>query len=238
MRKLSAPTNTDLASGFFLELLADGCEHSAAEILRYVNEKTGGVGLDGKRLTDETGRGAVWRRLRYGTASYIQSRHGFYQSLPRFQTNGARWYKIQPDYVDVNEDTGEREFVFDTAKGSFHVSQTAFFDTPAEAKAEGFKPYFVADSGLCLYISGPVAVKGRPGNARLAVVGNGKPALSNPRAPQSPEMTKGRLLAALEKLQDGEEPGYFNDELVTLTSLVSFATKAAIGKAWADCSEY
>ncbi|MDR0905254.1 MAG: hypothetical protein LBN00_03615 [Oscillospiraceae bacterium] len=237
MRKFSTPSNTDLVSGLFLELLADGCEHSTAEILKYVNEKAGGMGLDGKRLTDETVRGAIWQKLRYGIASYIQTRRGFFQSLPKFQPDGAQWYKIQPGYIAADLKTGEKEYVFDTAKGSLHVLQSAFFDTQAEATAKGFKPYFVADSGLCLYASGPIVANGRSGNARFAVVGNGKPELSVPQAPKLPGMTRGRLLAALDTLQDGGESGYFNDELVTLISLVYFVTKTDIDRAWADCSD-
>jgi hypothetical protein len=65
-------------------------------------------------------------------------------------------------------------------------------------------------------------------------VGNGKPAQSA-STPTAPEMTKGQLLSAIEMLREGEDSGYFNDELVTLTSLVYFAPDSAVTKAWADC---
>jgi hypothetical protein len=235
MKKQKFDSNAKLVRHYFLELLADGEEHSFGEILAYINEKTAGAGVDGKRLTDEMVKSSIWYRLRYGTASYIQSKRGFYQMLPAFCDDGSNAFKINPDFVAYDNAMGGDVYVFETEDGSFHIPWAAFFNTKKEAEAEGFAPYRVTQSGLRLYANGSVTSPRRWRNARLAVVGNGKP-VPPASASATPEMTKDRLLSAIETLREGGDFGYFNDELVTLTSLVYFAPDSAVTKAWADCN--
>jgi hypothetical protein len=60
--------------------MADRLEHSTKEILDYVHERTGGVGIGGKRLTDETITSAIWYIFRQDKdITYQQTRKGFYQ---------------------------------------------------------------------------------------------------------------------------------------------------------------
>ncbi|HBT64807.1 MAG TPA: hypothetical protein DEB10_09140 [Ruminococcaceae bacterium] len=73
-------SNADMARHLFKELLNDGQEHSAKEINNYIYEKTGGWGVDGERLTDETIHSAIWYMFRHDhDLSYMQTRKGFYQ---------------------------------------------------------------------------------------------------------------------------------------------------------------
>ncbi|MDD4494428.1 MAG: hypothetical protein PHV32_08805 [Eubacteriales bacterium] len=73
-------SNADMARHLFKELLNDGHEHSAKEINNYIYEKTGGWGVDGERLTDETIHSAIWYMFRHDhDLSYMQTRKGYYQ---------------------------------------------------------------------------------------------------------------------------------------------------------------
>lgn len=73
-------SNADMVRHLFKELLADGQEHSAKEINDYIFEKTGGLGVDDKRLTEETIHSAIWYMFRQDhDLSYYQTRKGYYQ---------------------------------------------------------------------------------------------------------------------------------------------------------------
>jgi hypothetical protein len=73
-------SNGDMARYLFKELLADGMEHSTKEINDYIFKKTGSIGVEGERLTDETIHSAIWYMFRRDhDLSYMQTRKGFYQ---------------------------------------------------------------------------------------------------------------------------------------------------------------
>jgi hypothetical protein len=76
-------SNAKMASFYFRELLDDGLEHSSKEIVDYVFEKAGGLGVDGERLTETMVKSGIWYNIRRGDALYCQSRRGHYRkSLP------------------------------------------------------------------------------------------------------------------------------------------------------------
>ena len=51
-------------------------------------------------------------------------------------------------------------------------------------------------------------------------------------------MTKDRLVEVLGKIQDGEDAGYFHDEIETIIGvMIDFVTQEAIDKAYADIRE-
>jgi len=75
-----------MAKFYLAELLNDGEAHSKAEILGYIQEKVNGVGVDGKRLTDETISAAIWYGIRHGTANYTQISKGWFQKNPQTQS--------------------------------------------------------------------------------------------------------------------------------------------------------
>ena len=85
-------SNTKMAQFFFQELIKDEKPHSSAEILAYIQQKSGGKGIDGKRLTDQTIRSAIWYGIRRKTADYEQIQKGVYQ-----KTN-ARWNPLNGDH--------------------------------------------------------------------------------------------------------------------------------------------
>ncbi len=72
-------SNAEMAQHYTLKLLSDGKAHNKAEILNYVQEKTGGIGVGGERLTDETIASAIWYGIRHGTADYKQTVKGWFQ---------------------------------------------------------------------------------------------------------------------------------------------------------------
>lgn len=232
-------SNQKMVQHYFLELLADGQDHSAAEIYQYIHSKNGALGIDGKRLTDGNIRSAVWYNIRHGTASYVQSRHGFYRMLPAFCDDEENTFIIKPNYVSVAANGGDA-FVFETKQGALHVARSAFFDTPAQAEAEGFKEYFTDDNGLCIYKKYPDKSKRRSKFVKYAVIGNGRPApLSDTYRvyPFPAAMSKDQLLTAIDSMLNGKDAGFFHDELVTLASLVHFSTDSIIKRARNDCYE-
>ena len=50
-------------------------------------------------------------------------------------------------------------------------------------------------------------------------------------------MNKQQLVDAINAMLDGEDKGFFHDELSTLLSIVNSATDSDIAKAWSDASE-
>jgi hypothetical protein len=73
-------SNADMARYLFKELLADGQEHSAKEVNDYIFEKTGGIGVNDRRLTEEMIHSAIWYMFRQDhDLSYYQTRKGYYQ---------------------------------------------------------------------------------------------------------------------------------------------------------------
>ena len=85
-------SNTKMAQYFFQELIKDEKPHSSAEILAYVQQKSRGKGIDGKRLTDQTIRSAIWYGIRHKTADYEQIQKGVYQKI------NARWNPLNGDH--------------------------------------------------------------------------------------------------------------------------------------------
>jgi len=75
-------SNAKMAQFYISELLIDEQQHSKAEILNYVNQKSGGIGRKVKRLTDETISSTLGSGILRNNADYTKTSKGWYQKNP------------------------------------------------------------------------------------------------------------------------------------------------------------
>ena len=141
------PSNTKMVQFYLKELLGDDKPHSTAEIFNYVHKQARGIGIEGKRLTDETIRSAIWYGIRRNCADYEQISKGFYQN---------KFVNLNP----LNTDHPHKQAIY------FLGEQARFLTQDGSKYAEIFQKaaefLIEDDENLTTWLSGKMDVKPSP----------------------------------------------------------------------------